>query len=226
LQKYRNTSSACVASPNDSILRCCSEKNTVSQPNDTVHSKSTFYAGARNTFLRCQIAATLVGAAFAKSYLKQKSLQPKRFVMKKASFYLFAILALFTIITSCKKDSSDKKTTPQNIAGVYKITGLHAKAANTDKIDIYDQLTECQKGDTWGFQEDGTFLFGGAATSNCQDGDFSGTWSLNGKTFTVTSDQSTTAYQLESFDGHALVVSTSGTLNNEPATYYVTFTKQ
>ena len=76
------------------------------------------------------------------------------------------------------------------------------------------------------FQEDGTFLFGGAATGDCEDGDYSGTWSLNGKTFTVTAEQNTTSYQLESFDGHALVLSTSGTLNSEPATYYVSFTKQ
>jgi hypothetical protein len=146
--------------------------------------------------------------------------------MKKASLYLFAVLALFTIATSCKKDSSEPKTTPQSIEGVYKITGLQAKAANTQKIDIYDQLNECQKNDTWGFQENGTFLFGGAATTSCQDGDYSGTWNLNGKSFTVTADQNTTAYELENFDGHTLVLSTSGTLNSEPATYFVIFTKQ
>ena len=146
--------------------------------------------------------------------------------MRKASLYLFAILALFAVATSCKKDHADTQPEPKNISGVYKITGLHAKGANTQKIDIYDQLNECQKNDTWGFQEDGTFLFGGAATGTCEDGDFSGSWSLNGKTFTVVSDQNTTAYQLESFDGHALVLSTSGTLNGEPATYFVTYTKQ
>ena len=145
--------------------------------------------------------------------------------MKKVGLYLVAVLALFTIATACKKDGTDKESTAKNIAGIYKITGMQAKVGSAN-VDVYHQLTECQKNDTWGFQEDGTFLFGGAATTGCEDGDFSGTWTLSGKTFTVASDQNTTAYQLESFDGQKLVLSTAGTVNNEPATYFVTFTKQ
>jgi len=143
--------------------------------------------------------------------------------MKKI-FYLFSFLLLS--ITACKKDSSTPETTSKNIAGVYKITALTAKAGNSQQVDVYNQLTSCQQNDTWGFQEDGTFLFGGAANSVCQDGDFSGTWSLNNKSFSIRAQQNTTMYQLENFDGRALVLSTSGTLNDNPATYFVTFTKQ
>lgn len=138
--------------------------------------------------------------------------------------YLLSFLVLFA--TSCKKDNTDSKSTENNIPGVYKITGLQVKAGSNPKIDVYDQLTECQQNDTWDFQANGNFLFGGAATADCQDGDFSGTWSLSGKTFTVATQQNTTSYQLESSNGHNLVLSTSGTLNSEPATYYITFTKQ
>lgn len=145
--------------------------------------------------------------------------------MKKLGFYLFTVLALLAVATSCKKDKTEPESTPQNIEGVYKITGMQAKAGSA-KVDVYDQLTECQKNDTWGFQEDGTFLFGGAAIADCADGDYSGTWSLNNKTFTVSTEQNTTAYHLESFNGQKLVLSTAGTVNDEPATYFITFTKQ
>jgi hypothetical protein len=142
----------------------------------------------------------------------------------KNIFYLSALLML--LVTACKKDNTDTTSSQKNIPGVYKITGLQVKAGSEPKVDVFNQLTTCQQNDTWGFQSDGTFLFGGAATSDCQDGDFSGTWSLNGNTFTVATQQNTTSYGFEHFDGHALTLSTAGTLNSEPATYYITFTKQ
>ncbi|GAA4751583.1 lipocalin family protein [Flavisolibacter ginsenosidimutans] len=146
--------------------------------------------------------------------------------MKKAVAFLSALIIALSF-TSCKKekDSTTTQPTPKTIAGVYRISGLKAQAGSNPQVDVYNQLTECQKQDTWGFQENGTFLFGGAATQSCQDGDFSGTWKLNGKTFTITSQASDDDYQLVNFDGKVLVLSISGTLNNADATYYVSFTK-
>jgi hypothetical protein len=157
---------------------------------------------------------------------KLKTIQPKPFVMRKVSFYLFAVLAVFTIATSCKKDKPEPESTEENIAGVYKITGLQVQAGNSGKVDYFDRMNECQKNDTWGFQENGTFLFGGAATADCQDGDFSGTWNLNDKTLTITTDQASTTYHLDSFNGHTMVLSTAATVNDEPGTFYFTYTKQ
>ncbi len=143
--------------------------------------------------------------------------------MKKL-FFVFSLFTLF--IVGCKKDKPEPTPTPASIAGVYKITGLKAKAGSAAQVDVYDQLTECQQNDTWDFEADGTFLYGGVATNICQSDDYSGTWSLNGNIFTVTTQQNTTPYKLESFNGQVLVLSTSGTVNNNPATYYVTYTKQ
>lgn len=141
--------------------------------------------------------------------------------MKKLCFF-FGLLTLF--IVGCTKDKPEP--TPANIAGVYKITALKAKAGSAAPVDVYNQLNECQQNDTWDFEEDGTFLYGGVATNTCQSDDYSGTWSLNENTFSISSPQNTTPYRLESFDGRILLLSTTGTLNSDPATYYVTYTRQ
>jgi hypothetical protein len=142
--------------------------------------------------------------------------------MKKI-IYFFASLMLF--ISSCTKDKEVTETSKKDIAGVYTITGLSAKVG-TASVDVYDELNECQQNNTWDFEDDGTFLFGGVATSTCQDGDFEGTWSLNGKTFTITTQQNSTAYQMDRFDGKTLVLTTPGTLNGNTATYYITYTRK
>lgn len=141
----------------------------------------------------------------------------------KNIFYSLSFMMLFVI--SCKKEKQPSAITPENIAGVYTITGMQAKADGSSKVSVYDQLTECQQNSTWDFEEDGTFLFGGVATQSCQDGDYMGSWTLSGKTFTIRTDRATTAYQLEKFTGNVLELSTKGTLNGKPATYFITFTE-
>ena len=91
--------------------------------------------------------------------------------MKKL-LYFFAFLMLF--ISSCKKDKDVTEPSKKDIAGVYTITGLSAKVG-TASVDVYYELNECQQNNTWDFQENGTFRFGGVATSSCQDGDSEGT---------------------------------------------------
>lgn len=140
--------------------------------------------------------------------------------MKKL-LYCFSLLLLF--VTACTKD--DPEPTPKTIAGVYKISGLKAKADGGQEVNVYNQLNECQKNDTWDFRDDGTLLYGGVVTSTCESDDFSGSWSLNNKSFAITTPTNTTTYQLEEFNGHALVLSTAGTLNGNPARYFVTFSK-
>lgn len=105
------------------------------------------------------------------------------------------------------------------------MTALKAQTATSDEVDVYDQLTECQQNDTWGFNEDGSFLFGGAAAADCGDPDLSGTWKLTGKTFTISTEEATTDYEFISVSGNTLKLSIEGTVNEEPATYYITFTK-
>ncbi|HEX2532398.1 MAG TPA: lipocalin family protein [Chitinophagaceae bacterium] len=137
--------------------------------------------------------------------------------------YLFSFLMLSVV--ACTKEDKDPDATPKNIAGVYRISDMEAQATGADKVNVYNQLTECQQNDTWDFDEDGTFLYGGVATNVCQSEDSEGYWSLDGKTFTIETDQNTTAYRLERFTGKNLVLSTNGTLNGGPAKYFITFTK-
>ena len=136
-------------------------------------------------------------------------------------FYCFSLLML--IFVACTKENPEPS--PKNIAGVYRITALTAKADGGSQVNVYDQLNECQKNDTWNFQENGTLLYGGVVTSNCESDDFSGTWSVSNESFTINAPQSTTTYHLEKFDGNALVLSTTGTLNGDPARYFVTYSK-
>ena len=137
------------------------------------------------------------------------------------------------LFAACKKDHSSPSSptpptipTPSTVAGIYKISALKVQISSTEQADVYNELTECQKNDTWGFQEDGSFLFGGAQAADCGDPDLSGTWSLNEHTFTITTDDGSDEYQLVSFDGKLLKLSIEGTYNDATATYYISFTKQ
>lgn len=141
--------------------------------------------------------------------------------MKKI-FYFLSFLMLFVV--ACTKDKPEP--TPKKIAGVYRLSGLKVKPDGGSQVDVYNQLNECQQNDTWDFQADGTFRYGGVQTNTCQSEDFSGTWSLNDNSFTIAGPQNTTTYQLEKFDGGTLELSTAGTVNGDPARYFVTFTKK
>ena len=148
----------------------------------------------------------------------------------KKSLLFFYFLFFSLVFTACKKDSSSPSSptppTQGNIAGVYRITGLKVQTGNNDQADVYEELTECQKNDTWGFQENGTFLFGGAQAADCGDPDLSGTWAFNEHTFTITTNDGSDEYQFVSFDGRLLKLSIEGTYNDASATYYIIFTKQ
>lgn len=141
--------------------------------------------------------------------------------MKKVLYFLGVLMLMITACEEEKPEPSQK-----NIAGVYRITALKAKPDGGTQVDLYSQLNECQKSDTWDFQEDGTFRYGGTQTSTCQSEDFSGTWSLSNESFTIAGPTNTTTYQLEQFDGRSFVLSTTGTLNSNPARYFVTYSKR
>jgi hypothetical protein len=145
--------------------------------------------------------------------------------MKKTS--LFSLLSFLLVFAACKKDStSSSNPTPVSIAGIYKVTALSAQIGNSQPQDLTSQLTECSKSSTWGFQDNGSFFFGGAATQTCTDPDYSGTWSLSGKTLTITTSQGTNTYQIVSQQGRTLVLSTNGTYNGANATLSITYAKQ
>lgn len=143
--------------------------------------------------------------------------------MKKGLF-IFCLSLFALAFTACKKNNPDSPN--NNITGVYKLTALKMQATGAQQVDIYNQLTECAQNDTWGFHDNGQFLFGGAAGANCADGDYSGTWTLSGKTLTITAQQDSNQYQLLSYDGKNLSLSFSEDFNGVPTTFYGTFTKQ
>lgn len=143
--------------------------------------------------------------------------------MKKTLF--LSLLSFLFIFSSCKKDNSSPVPTQQSIVGVYRITALKGHVANGQVQDYTSQLDECDKTSTWGFQNNSEFFFGGAATQTCQDPDFTGTWTLSGKTITLNANSTTTQYEIVSFDGKNLVVDTNGTIGSSAATFTFTFTK-
>jgi Lipocalin-like domain len=152
------------------------------------------------------------------------------FLASKFSFYMkktivFALLSFLFAFASCKKNDQPTTPTTQNIAGVYRITAMKGQNAGGTLQDYSSQLTECNKTSTWGFQSDGNFFFGGAVTQTCQDGDYSGKWSLSGKALTLTANGSTDQFELVSFDGRNMVLSEVVAINGANVTLTITYTK-
>src|SRR5689334_11903287 len=90
------------------LARCCSKESTINQQNDAIHHKSTFARRLCASFLRCEIIAHVQYEL--QNCLKQPTNTTKTCFMKKVCFYLFAVLALFTLATSCKKDKQEAPT--------------------------------------------------------------------------------------------------------------------
>src|ERR1035437_10372850 len=61
---------------------------------------------------------------------------------------------------------------------------------------------DCQKNNTYGFNKDMVWYLGGVARQTCTGPDDSGTWSLNGNTLTINSQQSGAyQYTITDFNG-------------------------
>lgn len=103
-----------------------------------------------------------------------------------------AILCLF----SCKKDD---ELTKENVAGTYRQTGETENGVNTWNTPNYDV---CEMDNTFQFKTDNSYVYTDAGAMCSPAVNYSGTWSLDGKTMTVDGS----GLNVESFDGEKLVL--------------------
>jgi hypothetical protein len=127
--------------------------------------------------------------------------------MKKL-FFVLLIPSLSLIFNSCTKSASASidvtaAITYQLLAGTYKTTSIMAKDNNTGgTIDMYAQMSSCQKDDTEILSPDGTYYYVDAGTQCSPAGDNTGTWTLSVNKITIGSINA----NIQSYDGQNLVV--------------------
>lgn len=109
--------------------------------------------------------------------------------------------------------------TTQAVAGTYKLTAMTGKdVSNGNQIDLYAQLSSCQKDDQEILNADGTYYHVDAGTQCNPAGSITANWSLNINKITI----GNTSGDIQSYDGKTLVVTSNQTYNG--ATYLVTQT--
>jgi len=142
--------------------------------------------------------------------------------MKKIWILLFFSATFF----ACKKKTVDTPPaqTKENIAGLYKLTGLTLTTATASETSIIDSyLTACQKDDLQQLKLDFGYNYIDAGTICSPAGDKTGTWALPATGKISINGQ---LGDIVSFTGTVLVVSRVETVLGTPTTFKSTLTKQ
>lgn len=140
--------------------------------------------------------------------------------MKKLSTLLFVFISAI-VLNSCSKTAEmvTVAITTQAVAGTYKLTAMTGKdVSNGNQIDMYAQLSACQKDDQEILNADGTYYHVDAGTQCNPAGSITANWSLNLNKITI----GNTSGDIQSYDGKTLVVTSTQTYNG--ANYLVTQT--
>lgn len=135
-------------------------------------------------------------------------------------------LCLMLFAFACKKEVRTvlPAATKENIAGSYKFTSITGKSGTSAEVNIIDTyLTACQKDDLQQFKVDLTYNYIDAGVKCTPAGDDNGAWSLpaagkmmiNGVNFDIVS-----------FTGPVLVISTTQTISGASVLVTFTLTKQ
>lgn len=130
--------------------------------------------------------------------------------MKKL-FLAISILAF--AFTSCKKDDKkDCSLTEKNLAGNYMVTSVkYQGSATSQELDFFDDFYEaCQKDDIITISADHTYKYVDAGTSCQPNGNYDGTWSLQGTQLTLDGESD----DLENFDCTGFSVSESDVIKD------------
>jgi Lipocalin-like domain/Prokaryotic membrane lipoprotein lipid attachment site len=120
--------------------------------------------------------------------------------MKKTILFAFVALAL---LAGCKKTKDQVcDLSEASIIGTYKLTGLTANGQSV--LTVF--LEQCELDDTYTFNADKSFVYTDAGIICAPPGTTSGNkWYLTGKIFSFDG----TAYNVESFDCHSVILSDS-----------------
>jgi hypothetical protein len=145
--------------------------------------------------------------------------------MKKLSTLLFILIAVILLNSCAKTASIDIATaiTYQAVAGTYKLTAMTAQDYSTGgQVDLYAQMSACQKDDQEILSADGTYYHVDAGTQCNPPGSITSNWSLNVNKITIAS----TSGDIHSYDGKTLVVTSTQTNNGTAYLVTQTFVRQ
>jgi hypothetical protein len=113
--------------------------------------------------------------------------------------------------------------TTQAVAGTYKVTAMTGKdLSNGNQVDMYAQLSSCQKDDQEILNADGTYYHVDAGTQCNPPESITANWNLNLNKITI----GNTSGDIQSFDGKTLVVTSTQTYNGTSYSVTETFVRQ
>jgi hypothetical protein len=144
--------------------------------------------------------------------------------MKKLSTLLFVLISGI-LFNSCSKTAEmvTVAITTQAVAGTYKLTAMTGKdLSNGNEIDMYAQLSSCQKDDQEILNANGTYYHVDAGTQCNPPGSVTANWSLDMNKITIGS----TSGDIHSYDGKTLVVTSTQSYNGVSYAVTQTFVRQ
>ena len=116
---------------------------------------------------------------------------------------LFGALSLLLIVgTSCKKDKNNQTCDLSNasMAGSYKVTGLTTQLGNGGPEDSFDEIEACSKDDIITYRDNNSYSVNDAGTPCDRPSPYTGSWSLNGTTFSIMNTDGTDVATISAFD--------------------------
>lgn len=135
---------------------------------------------------------------------------------------IFALLALSTVATSCKKDKKNCDLNASNVVGTYKITSASYKAdAASPAQDWFALLPACEKDDLFIINSNGTTTITDAGTVCSPSTNDTGIWTLSGSTLTIDGEPA----NVSSFDCSGMTLVGTGVIQAGD-TYTATYVKQ
>ena len=144
--------------------------------------------------------------------------------MKKLSTPLFVLISAI-LLNSCSKTAEmvTVAITTQAVAGTYRVTAMSGKdLSNGNQVDMYAQLSSCQKDDQEILNSDGTYYHVDAGTQCNPPGSITANWNLNLNKITI----GNTSGDIQSFDGKTLVVTSTQSYNGTAYSVTQTFVRQ
>jgi hypothetical protein len=121
---------------------------------------------------------------------------------------LILVISVLTFtFLSCKKEDTKKdcSLTEKNLVGNYMVTSVkYLGSPTSQEIDFFNDFYDaCQKDDIITISADHTYTYADAGTKCQPNGDYNGTWALQGTTLSLDGD----GEPLENFDCSGFSVS-------------------
>lgn len=155
------------------------------------------------------------------------TVQLKEAFMKKNILHISVpVLMLLGMVTACKKSNNDNNKpaiTRETLAGTYKFASFKVSIAGSPEQDY--PISACQQDDYYELKLDSVANYVDAGVKCSPPGDDTGKWTLTGNTITISAGTAITG-NIQSFDGHVLVVTGQQSMSGISYTFKATLNKQ